>query len=81
MTPTAEHSALRDDLVATFKKHEHLSPVEMLAIASILVGHLIALQDQRTMTPGKAMRIVGANIEIGNAGAIETFLGDPQGAA
>lgn len=79
MIPTPQHAAFREDLVAVLRKHEHLSAVEMLAVASIFVGQLIALQDQRTMTPAKAMRIVAANIEIGNSGAIETLLGDPQG--
>jgi phage gp37-like protein len=79
MIPTPAHTAFRNDTVALLKKHEHLSAVEMLAVTSILVGQLIALQDQRTMTPAQAMEIVSRNIEIGNMGAIDTFLGNPVG--
>ena len=39
---------------------------ELLAVAANLVGKLVAMQDQRTMTPAEAMEIVAMNIEHGN---------------
>ena len=42
----------------------------MLAGASQIVGTLIALQDQRKMTPDMALAVVQANIEAGNQQAM-----------
>lgn len=65
--PHGKHRAFRDDLVDVLRKHgERLSAPEMLALASHLVGQLVALQDQRSMSPDRAMEIVAANIEQGN---------------
>lgn len=58
----------------------HCSAVELLAIASQIVGQLIALQDQRTMTTARAMDIVIGNIEAGNARAF-AVLDKPEGSA
>lgn len=67
----SEHQAFRDDLIVILRKHAgHLQAQEMLALAAHLVGQLIALQDQQSMTPERAMQIVTANIERGNAEAI-----------
>jgi hypothetical protein len=56
-------------------------PVQrILAIVSQFVGQLIALQDQRKVTPDMAMQIVSENIEIGNAAALLT-LNNPEGSA
>lgn len=48
-----------------------VSKVEVLAIMAHVTGMLIAMQDQRTVSPEGAMEIVGANIESGNRSAIE----------
>lgn len=53
------------------KRHQHLTPAEMLAIAANMVGKLVAMQDQRTMTPAVAMEIISKNIEYGNQQVIE----------
>ena len=45
---------------------DKLGPEGMLAVAAALVGQLMALQDQRTMTPVMAMDIVDKNIENAN---------------
>lgn len=55
-----------------------LTGEEMLAILSQVLGQLIALQDQRTMTPDRAMSIVAVNIEAGNASALAE-LDKPEG--
>lgn len=71
VAPSPEALAARDDVLETLKRHqEKLSAVQILAIISHLVGQVLAMQDQRTMTPDGGMRIVAANIEAGNAEAI-----------
>lgn len=81
LEPNQRHSAFLDDLKSALWKHQRLDPLEMLAIASQFVGMLMAFQDQRTMTPADALEMVGNNIEIGNAMAIEVTLGQPVGKA
>jgi hypothetical protein len=44
---------------------------QMLAMASHMVGQILAMQDQRVMTPDMALEIVSLNIEAGNAEMIE----------
>lgn len=77
MLAKPEHEIAFQDLNALLKKHadEHgLSSLEMLAIASNLVGKLVALQDQRTVTPAVAMKVVTMNLEEGNRQAIEAVM-------
>lgn len=64
--PTAAHQKFRDDLVGVLRKYQHMRPDEMLAIASYFVGQLVAMQDQRKLTPAMAMQVVADNIEAGN---------------
>lgn len=82
MKPNATHQACMADFKAVLGKYENmLSPMEMLALAAQLVGNLIALQDQRAITPGLALEVVERNIEEGNQVAIKTFLGETKGSA
>lgn len=69
--PKPEHKKFMDDLKAQIPPE--MPAQEILAITSQFVGQLIAMQDQRIMTPDQAMQIVGQNIEIGNAAAIATI--------
>ncbi|WP_371398873.1 hypothetical protein [Marinovum algicola] len=48
-----------------------ISKPEALCLFAHVTGMLIAMQDQRTMTPDEAMNLVANNIEQGNASAIE----------
>jgi hypothetical protein len=80
MIPQPKHLDFMNDLKAALGRHVDLSPPEMLAIASQFVGVIFALQDQTTMTPGRAMKIVAGNIEIGNQAAIEGLM-LPEGSA
>ena len=51
-----EHEVAYQDIVALVRKHgEHLSAVEMLAIAANMLGKLCAMQDQRSLTPAMVM--------------------------
>jgi len=64
------HEAVYQDLCAALAKYsDKLTPPELLALAANLVGKLIALQDQRTMTPEMALKTVMLNIEKGNEDA------------
>jgi hypothetical protein len=61
------HEVAYDDLTELLRKHAgHLSAIEMLAVASNMVGKLVALQDQRAITPEVAMQTVAKNLEAGN---------------
>lgn len=64
--PSPAQTAFRDDMVAALRKHQHLRPDEMLAVAAYFVGQLVAMQDQRKLTPSMAMQLVASNIEAGN---------------
>lgn len=69
--PSARHKKLRDVMIEAIRKEAGDMPAdEILAIAAYTVGHLIALQDRRKMTPAMAMQIVAQNIEAGNAQAM-----------
>jgi hypothetical protein len=75
--PTDQHSEFHNDLSALFQKHFALLPApDLLAVASQVVGKLVAFQDARTMTEHQALTIVSANISEGNRQAI---LGSTKG--
>ena len=66
-----QHEIAYQDIVALVLKHgEHLSLVEMLAIAANMLGKLLAYQDQRNLTSAAAMEIVIQNIQMGNQQAV-----------
>lgn len=76
-----EHEVLYQDLCKLVSKHaEKLSSEEMLAVAANMMGKLVAMQDQRTMLPRKAMEIVAHNIEMGNKQIVD-MLSVSQGRA
>lgn len=63
-----EHQVAYEELVALVRRHDSkMSAEELLAIAANMLGKLIAMQDQRTTAPQRAMEIVARNIEYGNA--------------
>lgn len=67
-----EHEVAYQDLCRLVRKHAHkLSALELLAVAANMLGKLVALQDQRTITPAKAMEVVAQNIEHGNLQVLE----------
>lgn len=73
--PEAKHLAFRNALIAVIAQYGRDMPSdELLAIASHFVGQLIALQDQRVMTPAMAMEIVIQNIQHGNADVVEPLM-------
>ena len=48
-----------------------VSKAELLGLMAHVTGMMIALQDQRTMSPEQAMNLVISNIENGNKSAVE----------
>jgi len=66
-----EHEVLYQDLCALCNKHKDLPALELLAVAANMLGKLIALQDQRKVTPAQAMEIVARNLEHGNKTILE----------
>lgn len=77
-----QHEVAYKDLTALLKKHSnHLTPLDILAIAANMVGKLIALQDQRTVTPEMAMEIVAQNVEQGNLHIIGDLVTNSDGRA
>jgi hypothetical protein len=73
----------QDDAFLTALKEQmppDMPAQRILAIVSQFVGQLIALQDQRKITPEMAMQIVGENIEIGNRAMMLT-LNEPEGSS
>lgn len=80
--PSAAHLALRKALEDAMRAHgAELEAQELLAVTAHLVGQLIALQDQRAMTPAMAMDLVGRNIEQGNREVVDGLLGSTGGHA
>lgn len=70
-----KHKVAYADLMALVAKHaDSVNADELLAIAANMVGKLLAMQDQRTMTPAMGMETVAQNIEAGNAEMIEQLL-------
>ena len=76
-----EHEVAYQDICALVNKHaDKLSALELLAIAGNMIGKLIALQDQRTVSPEMAMETVAKNIEFGNQ-QILAQIGQSKGSA
>ena len=75
-----KHEAAYQDMIAALRKHD-CSPIEMLALIANLCGKVIALQDQRRITPDDAMKIVALNIQLGNQQAIADLAQSQEGSA
>lgn len=62
------HEVAYQEIVALVNRHaDQMTPMEILAIAANMLGKLLAVQDQRRITPAEAMEVVARNIEEGNA--------------
>jgi hypothetical protein len=82
VTPNAGHAAYMDELKAALgNSGKDIDSAELLAITAQFVGMLIAMQDQRKMTPAMAMELVARNIEQGNASALADLTGPAEGKA
>lgn len=82
MRSRPEHEVAYQDLCALMNKHaDKLSSLELLAIGANMVGKLVAMQDQRTVTPKQAMEVVANNLELGNQQVIEQLSNTAGGSA
>jgi hypothetical protein len=80
VSPDAE--ACRQAMLNAMRPYaDKIGPHGMLAVASAVVGQLVALQDQRTMTPSMAMEIVASNIERANQDVIDGLRNSSVGRA
>lgn len=82
VAPNTQQLAFRKALEDAIAQHGlTLDAMEILAVLSHLVGQVIALQDQRTVTPLMAMELVQKNIEIGNQAVVSGLLNAAGGHA
>jgi hypothetical protein len=73
--PTPAMTQFRDDLAKLLGKYTgHLQGDAMLALAAYLTGQIVAFQDQRKMSPEQAMRLVTANLQLGNDAAVADLM-------
>jgi hypothetical protein len=76
-----EYEVAYQDLCALVNKHsDKLTSLQVLAVAANMLGKLIAMQDQRTVTPEMAMKVVTENLERGNRQVWEQIM-QSQGSA
>lgn len=76
------HEVAYQDLCKLVNKHaDKLTALELLAVASNMVGKLVAMQDQRTISPAAAMEVVALNIEHGNKQIVEHLATESLGRA
>ena len=74
LNPKPEHEVLYQELTALLRRHgDKVTSLEMLAIAANMVGKIVAMQDQRSVTPGMAMQIVSRNLELGNQQVLQAL--------
>lgn len=77
-----KHNELKNDIAGVLKKYEKLLDAqEILAITAQIVGMVIAMQDQKKITPAMAYEVVAQNIEAGNRAIIEDLLNSAGGSA
>ena len=76
-----QHEVLYQDLCKLVSKHaDKVSAQELLAVAANMLGKLVAMQDQRTMSPAMAMEIVAQNLEHGNKMVLDQLMNSKGGA-
>jgi len=61
---------MRMAVIAAMRPFDDVPAIEQLAVLSVFLGQLIALQDKRRYRPDQVMAMVAANVELGNAEAI-----------
>lgn len=65
--PSAADKALREDILNLVRRHLFPNtPERILAVASQVVGQVLALQNPTTMGKDAAIALIMANIEQGN---------------
>ena len=57
--------------IQSLAKRFLLSDLEILSLQSNIVGRIIAVQDDKSVTPGEAMSLVYQNLFLGNRDAVD----------
>jgi len=73
-SPTPADQAFVEDVKAVMGKHivaNQWGADRPLALLSVIVGQLVAMQDQTRFTSAQVMEVVAKNIEDGNQRAVE----------
>ena len=71
----ARHEVAYQDLCRLVSKHANeLSSLQLLAIAGNMVGKLIAMQDQRSITAEQALEVVFYNLQAGNKQILDQIM-------
>ena len=82
MRTKADHEEAYQDLCQLLNKYAgKMTPAEMMAVAANLLGKLMALQDQRTMTTAQALEIIKNNLELGNKQVVDQLMKGNGGSA
>lgn len=77
-TPAPHLEAARVKLLEVLRSFgDAITPAEQLALLSFLVGQVLAMQDQRTVTPDTGLELIHANIKEGNMVAIAVLMMAP----
>lgn len=64
------HEQMRLAVIEAMRPFDDVPAIEQLAVISVFVGQLIAMQDQTRFSPGRVMEMVAANVELGNGQAL-----------
>jgi hypothetical protein len=68
--PSDRHEELRLAIVEAMKPFQDIPNLEQLAVLSVFLGQMIALQDSTKHSAERIMSLVAGNIELGNANAL-----------
>ena len=77
-----EHEVAYQDLCQLMSRHAaSMTALELLAVASNMLGKLVAMQDQRIVSKDLVLRVIAANLEKGNQAVVEKLLSETMGSA
>lgn len=68
--PMKRHEEMRLAVINAMRPFDDVPAIEHLAVLSVFLGQLIAMQDQTRYSAEQVMGMVAANVELGNAEAI-----------
>jgi len=69
------HEVAYQDLCKLVSKHANeLSSLQLLAIAGNMVGKLIAMQDQRSISAEQALEVLFYNLQAGNKQILDQIM-------
>ena len=69
------HEVAYQDLCKLVSKHANeLSSLQLLAIAGNMVGKLIAMQDQRSISAEQALEVLFYNLQAGNQQILDQIM-------